>query len=359
MSTMKQTKFTDTAPIGQIRDTADGYLVALSRVARSGVQDYLASELGLMGNHIVRVMRHPDDVFAKDAMSSLSHAPVTVDHPAVMVDAENWREFAVGEVGDNVLRDGEWLSVPLILKDAKGIGAARTTHKEISMGYTANLVDAPEGSDWDLEMKDIRFNHLAIVPKGRAGSEARIGDGAVNWGAAPQLQRETIQMDMKTIVVGDKAVQIAATDADIVTKLIADHKATIDAKDTQIGELKAECAAASAKVLTDAQIEARVADRVAVIDKAKTLVADYDASGKSVADIKREVVLSVYGADAAGVDVSDAEVNGIFRVMAPVKVDDSARDAIKRTDKKAAAAVTDNGQAAYIARLENAYKDVK
>lgn len=322
-------RFTDSAHIGQVRDTADGYLVAMSRVARTGVQDYLASELGIMGSHKVRVMRHPDDVFAKDAMTSLSHAPVTVDHPSEMVDAENWRDLAVGEVGEGVLRDGEWLSVPLILKDAKGISAARTTHKEISMGYTANLVDAPEGADWDMEMKDIRFNHLAIVPRGRAGSEARIGDGAVNWGAAPQPQKEAIQMDMKTIVVGDKAVQIAASDADVITAMIA-------AKDTQIGELKAECAAANAKILTDAQIEARVADRVAVIDKAKTLVADYDASGKSVADIKREVVLSVYGADAAGVDVSDAEVNGIFRVMAPAKVDDSARDAIKKTEKKTA-----------------------
>ena len=327
---MKNTKFTDSAPIGQVRDTADGYLVALSRVARTGVHDYLAHELGLMGSHVVRVMRHPDDVFAKDAMTSLSHAPVTVDHPAVMVDADNWRELAVGEVGEGVLRDGEWLSVPLILKDAKGISAARTTHKEISMGYTANLVDAPAGSDWDLEMKDIRFNHLAIVPKGRAGSEARIGDGAVNWGAAPQQQKEPVRMDMKTIVVGDKAVQIAASDADTITAIIA-------AKDTAIGELKAECAAANAKVLTDAQIEARVADRMTVIDKAKSLVTDYDATGKAVADIKREVVLSVYGADAAGADVSDAEINGIFRVMAPIKVDDSAREAIKNTEKKPAA----------------------
>jgi uncharacterized protein len=356
---MKNTKFTDSAPIGQVRDTADGYLVALSRVARTGVQDYLAHELGLMGSHVVRVMRHPDDVFAKDAMTSLSHAPVTVDHPSVMVDADNWRELAVGEVGEGVLRDGEWLSVPLILKDAKGISAARTTHKEISMGYTANLVDAPAGSDWDLEMKDIRFNHLAIVPKGRAGSEARIGDGAVNWGAAPQQQKEPVRMDMKTIVVGDKAVQIAASDADIVTKLMADHATAIEAKDTAIGELKAECAAANAKVLTDAQIEARVADRMTVVDKAKSLVTDYDATGKAVADIKREVVQSVYGADAAGTDVSDAEINGIFRVMAPAKVDDSAREAIKNTEKKPVAAVTDNGQAAYIARLENAYKDVK
>lgn len=332
---MKSIKFQDKASIGDVRDTKDGYLIAMSRVARTGVQDYLASELGFVGNHIVRVNRSEDQVFSKDAMTSLSHAPVTVDHPAEMVDAASWRDLAVGEVGAEVMRDGEWLSVPLIVKDAAGIEAARSTHKEISMGYSANIVDAPDGADYDYDMREITFNHLALVPKGRAGSEARIGD-AHNWGAAPQLKKDHV-VNMKAIVVGDEAVQVPADVADKITAILADHKAQIDAKDKvietrdeTIGELKAENATTAAKVLTDEQIEAMVADRMAVVDKASSLVADLDVAGKTVADIKREAVQSVYGDDAAGADVTDAEINGIFRVMTPKKVDDSARKVLSK-----------------------------
>jgi len=327
-------KFTDTAEIGK-RSTKDGYLVAMSKVARTGVQDYLASELGMIGNHVVRVNRPEVEVFAKDAMASLTHAPVTINHPAEMVDADNWKDLAVGEVGEGVLRDGEWLAVPLIVKDAKGIEVAGTTHQEISMGYTAELKDAPDGADYDLDMTKIRFNHLALVPRGRAGSEARIGDSAHNWGAAPQ-QREVNDMTTKAIVVGDEAVNVPADVADKITaamdavaaKLEA-AKAAIEARDTTIGELKAENAETAKKVMSDADIAAAVVARKAVTDKAAEFTEAFKDEGQSLADIKREAVRSMYGDEAAATEVSDAEINGIFRVMEPKKVNDSARDVLK------------------------------
>ena len=202
------------------------------------------------------------------------------------------------------------------------------------MGYTANLVDAPKGADWDLEMKDIRFNHLALVQRGRAGSEARIGDSAHKWGVAPVIQDNEVKMDMKPIAIGDAVVNVALADADTITKMIADHKQEVADLQTKVGELKAECADANSKVLTDAQIEAKVAERMTVADKAKSLVADMDVAGKNVADIKREAVRGVYGDEAAATEVSDAEINGIFRVMQPAKVDDTARDALKAAKPK-------------------------
>ncbi|MCP4487833.1 MAG: DUF2213 domain-containing protein [Gammaproteobacteria bacterium] len=334
-------KFTDKAEIGK-RSTKDGYLVAMSKVARTGVQDYLASELGMIGNHVVRVNRPEAEVFAKDAMASLTHAPVTINHPAEMVDADNWGDLAVGEVGEGVLRDGEWLAVPLIVKDAKGIEVAGSTHKEISMGYTAELKDAPDGADYDLDMTNIRFNHLALVPKGRAGSQARIGDSADQWGATPVIQDKEVKMDIKTIVVGDKAVQVAASDADTVTQILKDHtakvaelNATIEARDTTIGELKAENAETAKQVMSDAEIAAAVVARKLVTDKAAEFNAEFKDEGQSLADIKREAVRGVYGDEAVADEVSDAEINGIFRVMTPKKVNDAARDMLKEGKEKA------------------------
>lgn len=334
-------KFQDKAHVGDTKRTQDGYLVATSRVARTGVQDYRAYELGIVGNHVVRVNRPEHEVFAKDAMASLTHAPVTINHPSEMVDADNWRDLAVGEVGEGVLRDGEWLAVPLIVKDAKGIDAAGSTHGEISMGYTAELVDAPDGADYDLEMTNIRFNHLALVTKGRAGSEARIGDGADQWGATPQ-RREVKDMTTKAIVVGDEAVNVPADVADKITpaldaanKKLADMAATVEARDTTIGELKAECAEAVKSVMTDADIAAEVIKRKAVTDKAAEFVAEFKDDGQSIADIKRAAVKAHFGDEAASADVTDAEINGIFRVMEPAKVNDAARDAMREGKEKA------------------------
>ena len=299
-------KFTDRAQVGSIKKTQEGYLVASSRVARTGVQDYLASELGMPGDKIMRVNRAEAEVFSKDALASLSRVPVTMNHPDEPVTADNWKDLAVGEVGDNVLRDGDWIVVNPMIKDAAALIAAETTHREISMGYTAELVDAAPDSGHDFEMVNVRFNHLALVPKGRAGSHARIGD-AQAWGASPvTVEDKAMTVDLKTVILGDKSVQVEAKDADTVAAILKDHTTIVEAKDAKIGELTAKLADAEAKVMTDAQI----ADMVAA---------------KVEADKKLEAVRAKFG-DEAVKDASPAMIDGMFRVIdKAVAVDDSAR----------------------------------
>lgn len=330
-------KFTDRAQVGSIKKTQEGYLVASSRVARTGVQDYLASELGMayssfpperhvmvngMRDAHVYVGRPEAEVFSKDALASLSRVPVTLNHPDVPVTADNWKDLAVGEVGDNVLRDGDWIVVNPMIKDAKALIAAETTHKEISMGYTAELVDAAPDSDADFDMVNVRFNHLALVPKGRAGSQARIGDAS--WGASPvTLEDKAMTVELKTVILGDKSVQVEAKDADTVAAILKDHKTIVDAKDGDIGRLTAELADAQSKVLTDAQI----ADMVAA---------------KVEADKKLEAVRAKFG-DEAVKDATPAMIDGMFRVIDKA-VDDTARNVFG--DKK----IT-TGDADYEARV--------
>lgn len=314
-------KFTDRAQVGSIKKTQEGYLVASSRVARTGVQDYLASELGMayssfpperhvmvngMRDAHVYVGRPESEVFSKDALASLSRVPVTLNHPDVPVTAENWKDLAVGEVGDNVLRDGDWIVVNPMIKDAKALIAAETTHKEISMGYTAELVDADPDSGADFDMVNVRFNHLALVPKGRAGSHARIGDAA-KWGVSPVTVEDTeMTVELKTVVLGDASVEVKASDAATVAAILKDHKTIVDAKDGEIGRLTAKLADAQSKVLTDAQI----ADMVAA---------------KVEADKKLEAVRAKFG-DEAVKDATPAMIDGMFRVIdKAVAVDDSAR----------------------------------
>ena len=302
-------KFTDRADIGKTKTTAAGYMVATARVARTGIQEYRASELGFVGDHIVKVYRPESEVFHKDALQSLGRVPVTVDHPSEQVNSDNWKDLAVGEVGDEVMRDGDWLVVSPMLKDAEGIKAAKTTHREISMGYTAELRDAAPETGADYEMHNLRFDHLALVPKGRAGSEARFGDSAT-WGASPvTVEDKQMTVELKTVILGDKAVQVEAKDADTVAAILKDHKTAIDAKDKEIGKLTVDLAAAEAKVLSDEAL-AKLVD------------------AKVKANTERAAVIAKIGDKAK--EWSDSQIEGAYLALdvAPAKVDDSARKAL-------------------------------
>lgn len=305
-------RFTDAAKIGGTKKTQEGYLIATSRVARIGVQNYPASEIGDLAiaagfadNDVVKVYRAPDQVFHADTLSSITRIPVTLGHPSEDVDADNWSKYAVGDVGDAFARDGEWIVVNPMIKDSAARTAAETTHKEISMGYTAEIVKARDGVDADFEMVNIRMNHLALVPRGRAGSQARIGDA--QWGASPQTVEDKKMTDLKTVILGDKAVKVEASDAETVAAILKDHKKEVDTLQGAIGELKAKLADAESKVLDDAAI-------------AKLVDAAVDMKAK------RDAVKAKFG-DEAIKDASDAEIAGMFRVIDKAP-DDAARLAI-------------------------------
>lgn len=309
-------RFNDSSALtGRTKSTKEGYLIATSRVARTGIQKYLARELGDVASHlppnqIVSVYRHEDQVFSDDALQSLTRVPVTLNHPPVMVDASNHSEYSVGDVGDAFKRDGDWIVVQPMLKDSDAVTAAKSTHKEISMGYTANIVPARDGVNADFEMTDIRFNHLALVTSGRAGKEARIGD-ADNWGVAPvTVEDNKMTVELKTVILGDKAVEVKATDADTVAALLKDHKTAVDAKDAEIVKLTAERDAAQAKVLSDADL-AKLVD------------------AKIESDANRAKVLAILKDEAKVKAMSDEAIAGALAVLSDaVPEDNTMRKAI-------------------------------
>lgn len=330
-------RYTDAASVGAVRRTADGYVTARARAVRTGVQVYRARELGdaaiaagFSDDDVVRVMRPEDEVFSKDSVAGFTHAPVTNDHPSVMVDAENWRELAVGEVGAKVMRDGEYLALDLILKDAAAIKDFESGKRELSAGYTAEIEFVDNADGYDAVMRNIRINHLALVDNGRAGSKARIGDSAANqWGISP-LTTQEVPMEMKAVAIGDKAINVAAADADKLTAVIAD-------KDKEIGELTAKLADAQSKILTDEQIKAKakeMADAMARREKVKAKLGD--------------------AADA----MTDAQIEGALLVIDAAK-DDTARNALGDAMRNKPNNGDEKGQKAYEDRISKAWKGKK
>lgn len=192
----------DAFVLDDVRRTSDGYLTAFARVARTGIQEYRGYELGRPDLDVVRVYRPPEEVFAPDAMNSMAHRPVTLRHPRVPVTAKNWKKYSGGQTGAEVVRDGEYVRVPMVLMDQKLIDAyERDGIKELSLGYSTDIkwrtgvVDAGQpdaGQTYDAVQTAIRGNHLAVVPDARGGKELRIGDGRSRFGGSTQF-RELIR----------------------------------------------------------------------------------------------------------------------------------------------------------------------
>lgn len=168
----------------KVRFTTDGYLVASPRIARTGIQLYKGAECGKPELDVVRVYRSEDTVFNKDARRTYTHLPLTLEHPAGPVTPSTWKDVAVGETGDEVLRDGQSVRVPMMLRDASAIRAFKNGAKtQLSLGYTCDLEwtagTSPAGEPYDARQSNIRCNHLALVANARGGSSLHIGDSQV------------------------------------------------------------------------------------------------------------------------------------------------------------------------------------
>ncbi len=171
----------DSFVLDGVRRTSDGYLAAFARVARTGIQVYKGSELGRPDLDKVRVYRPPEEVFHEDALKSFAHRPVTLRHPSTPVTAKNWKRHAGGQTGDQVVRDGEYIRVPMVMMDQGLIDAyEKDGVRELSMGYSTDIKwrtgVTDSGEEYDAVQTAIRGNHLAVVPVARGGDQLRIGD---------------------------------------------------------------------------------------------------------------------------------------------------------------------------------------
>lgn len=360
---MSRTNLHDAFLIDGVRKTSDGYLTAFAKVARTGVQLYRGFELGRPDLDQVRVYRPPEEVFSSDAMRSFAHRPVTLKHPPHPVNDKNWKKYAGGHTGDEVVRDGDFVKVPLVMMDAALVDAyERQGIKELSMGYATDIVwrqgvtDA--GEQYDAVQTAIRANHLALVPVARGGDQLRIGDNedtsSVDDGATcPECGAEMQgkkcpecnyvkdgEPGMKVIVIDGLNVQVADdqsasiidrhiqsllkqvsdAQADIENfkkkkeedeKAVKDALTTVSARDGEIVVLKKQLADAE---VTPAKLDIMVKDRMSVIDAAaKLLPKEFAFDGKTLAEIKKATVAAKLG-DAAN-SMDDAAIGGAFAAL--------------------------------------------
>lgn len=169
-------------------DTPEGYLICHDvAIARTGDMVYRAAELQLEGDpdRPVTVRRYAQDVFDPAAVASFEGKDVTAGHPAEIVGPTNHAAYSKGHV-QNVRREGELLVADLLVKDAGLISDIKNgVVREVSCGYLCSYT--PEGDHY--RQGNIRGNHVAVVPRGRAGREVAIKDSAEDAGKGTNMSK--------------------------------------------------------------------------------------------------------------------------------------------------------------------------
>jgi hypothetical protein len=338
---MSEQKFEDTATLANTRVTSDGYLVGEVRCARTGCQNYTARDIGIGdGDDTVVVHRPEEAVFARDSLATYTGKPVTRGHPPALVDSKNWRQYAVGDVGEDIARDGEFVRVSIKLMDQEAIDAVQRGEREISMGYTTPIEardgTAPDGTKYQaVQTGPIKINHLAIVPRARGGSGLRIGDGAEKWGTAPRpldavAKGDKMSDQLRNIVVDGLTVSTTDQGAQAIEKLqkqLSDAEKNMEkekeTKDGQIAaltksvETKDGELAAVKKQLSDATSPQAMADAVRarseVLDAGKHAGIE-NMDTLSDADIRRAIVKKQLGDVAT--NMSDDAISGAYTYAA-------------------------------------------
>lgn len=203
---------------------ADGSMVVQAKIARTGVQIYR----NLDGSRR-REYRPASEVGAPEALASLKLIPFTIYHPPTMVTAANATQYSRGTTGENVTFDGKWVDATIAVQ-AKDAVDALAYMTQISVGYDCDLEMTagvtPEGEHYDCIQRNIRGNHVALVPDARAGAEAAVRMDAACSEPDPITPHKDQHMDTAALTaaltkaLGDVATQTARADA-LTTRVTA------------------------------------------------------------------------------------------------------------------------------------------
>ena len=178
----------DAKPSMRTKDD-NGFLhVALTPISKATVNPYLGKEIPFAEEHgfdpekIYYALRPADEL--EKAANTFNGLPLLLEHHEI--NAENpAKEWVVGSVGTDAVFEAPYLKNSMTVTDAQAIGYIEDGQAtEISCCYsydpdfTSGEFTEVDGSKvhYDLIIRNIKGNHVALVPEGRAGHDVKVAD---------------------------------------------------------------------------------------------------------------------------------------------------------------------------------------
>ena len=292
----------------QATKTPEGFIQDSPVIGRVGILEYRQPD-----GSIRREFRPPEEAFHADSLATLKGKPVTVGHPG-LVRADNVKTVQpIGTVLTEGRQDGEFIRADVVIYNLD------TNGRELSCGYSLDTEETPgewNGQPYQAIQRNIRYNHVAVVPKGRAGPTARL-----NMDGSQEYEYEEEPKKMPKIRL-DSGLEYEAAPEVIVAfeKLRTDHAAATTAQKDLQTRLDTTEAAKDA-------LQAKVDGHAAELEKVRK-----DAADELSEAVKARVAL-IKTADDFKVDKAD-EMNDRQIKEAVIKAarGDSALDLSKKSD---------------------------
>lgn len=359
--------------------TEEGFLVARAPVTSIGVFTYRNPD----GSER-RELRLPEEVFNEDSLATLRMKPLTLLHPDEAVTPENIGELQVGTVGTDVSSDSYRVYVSLSATRPDGIEAVESgAARSLSCGYVCDIEWTSGtwmGMKYDCIQRNIRYNHVALVPVPRAGDGNAIRMDAAGTPALPDLNKHDVNNKNEDKM--DK-IHLDGADYQAEPQVIAAYNKTVDRADgleKELEQLRKDSKAEAEKLTAEkSAVEAERDSFKERLDKAEAELAakaHLDILGKATAagvevkadmadaDIKKAVIGKVFpSANLDGKDQAyiDARFDCACETIAMQKEAGSRGDAadIPPQTKQPISnqARLDEAQKRYNERMDNAWKD--
>jgi uncharacterized protein len=206
------------------RVDVDGRLhIGVSNITKATVNGYLGSEipnggaLGLNGGQIYQLLRCPIEL--EKAVQSANNIQLMRKHVAVSADDPKKLDI-VGSSGTDAAWNPPYITNSLVVWDSvaiAGIDTEEQTELSCSYRYVADMTPGEyQGQKYDGVMRDIIFNHIALVESGRAGHDVIVGDSILN-------PKEPCIMPIKLkAALAAAAADFTARAADLASKMAKD-----------------------------------------------------------------------------------------------------------------------------------------
>ena len=182
--------------------SSEGFLLADAILTKVGTLEYGLNEIEEGGDPKKRVRLHRSRKVLESALPLMVGAAVTRGHPPEFVSDENTKDIVGAVVTEPVINDAGEVRAKIRVFHKDVIDGIESGKDELSPGF--NFVLNMTGEDTG-EIVEMEVNHVAVVPRGRAGRSVRVLDHLPPRGGDAHTE-ETIVSDQAKL---DEAVRQA------------------------------------------------------------------------------------------------------------------------------------------------------
>lgn len=251
--------------------TDEGFIKDTPIIGRTGLLKYVRPDGTIRTEY-----RPPEEAFSEDSLKSIEGKPITMGHHGLVTSSNAKQIKPVGTVLSVAKQDGDNIRADVVIYNLD------SNERELSCGYSLDLDETPgvtpNGEHYDAVQRNIRYNHLAIVRKGRAGNARLNFDGEQ--------------------IFEEKNMEKLRLDTGIEYEVPAEVKVAFDAMTTEKDGLK------KAKDKAEAERDAAVADKEKAVKELEDAKKDGVGSDKFNEEVKKRVAL-LDTAKKAGVEKAD------------------------------------------------------